>query len=134
MKWILLSVILCACRSPDYIEAGTSVSDGEIDRGHGVTTEAYSLGFTVGWHAGRTGRAMENLAALDVSRAGELSIRDDGHDVIVQAPADAPEDDPEEPLSKALIGAISAAVLALLGAGGIGYRRLRRPTNEEPET
>lgn len=71
--------LLSACAGPDYFELNPYHQQGHnrFDRPvTNFTEETYGLGATFGWHLGATKAAMRNLASLDVSKSGELTLRD----------------------------------------------------------
>jgi hypothetical protein len=82
MKYIanilILLVLGCASLEPDYVELGGGASQGGINNARNgyYDTNTEWLGVTLGWNLGTQARAMENLADLDVSKSGELTLRD----------------------------------------------------------
>jgi hypothetical protein len=104
---LLAALLLVSCNAlqPDYLEASPWFADGSAS-GRYANMPAFSsddeqigLMFTVGWFVGETGAAMSNLARLDVSKAGQLTMRDQpeaGGPVTVNVEKDdAPEPEPE---------------------------------------
>ena len=78
----LLVLALAGCRmlEPDYVEASPYIQYGDHSFDRPVSSfdeETWGLMFTVGWHVGVMHQAMNNLSLLDVSRSGELTMRDD---------------------------------------------------------
>lgn len=83
MKIAALLLCLAACQAPSYLETHAGVSEGSADwsgPGRDYDNEDYYLGVTVGWNLGVTHQAAVNMAALDVNRAGELSLDHEEHD------------------------------------------------------
>lgn len=71
--------LLSACAGPDYFETEVYHQEGEnrFDRPVSNFDEnTYGLGMTLGWTLGTQKAAMRNLANLDVSKSGELTLRD----------------------------------------------------------
>ena len=72
----------CAALEPDYFEVSPGYTWGSSDGrfadqpSYHADEDAYAVFFTVGWNVGETGEAMRNLARLDVSKAGQLTLRD----------------------------------------------------------
>ena len=79
---LLFVIASCGSLEPDYFELGGEVGQGAInhDRHGGYDTTSESLAFAFGWNLGQQSKAMKNLADLDVSKAGELSLRDNSRD------------------------------------------------------
>tara|TARA_R110000822_G_scaffold31902_2_gene91995 strand:+ start:475 stop:948 length:474 start_codon:yes stop_codon:yes gene_type:complete len=108
MKVLLLSLILLltSCAFFDYFEVhvGASQGHGDFNRSFGgVDEETAYLGFTLGANLGTTNRAMKNMAALDVSPGGELTLREDLRPaapvtVVVGADKDPTHDDHPAPV------------------------------------
>ena len=75
---LLLLLAACGSLEPDYFELGGGMSQGIINhnRNGGYDTQSETAAFVFGWNLGNQAKAMKNLADLDVSRAGELSLRD----------------------------------------------------------
>lgn len=71
--------LLSACAGPDYFELDVYHQQGHNRFDRPVTNfdeETYGLGGTLGWNLGEQAEAMSNLAALDISKSGELTLRD----------------------------------------------------------
>jgi hypothetical protein len=86
-------MVSCAGLEPDYFEASPYLQSGSNSFARPVNNfdeDAYGLLFTVGWNVGQMSRAYRNLAALDVSRSGELTLRDMGDVVTNVVQQDAP--------------------------------------------
>lgn len=74
-------MVSCSGLEPDYVELSPYIQRGDnrFDRPvNNFDEDAYGLAFTVGWNVGQQSQAYRNLAALDVSRSGELTMRDQG--------------------------------------------------------
>jgi hypothetical protein len=85
MKYIasfLFILVGCASLEPDYVEFGGGVSQGDIThaRNGSYDTGSEWVGLTLGWNLGTQAQAMRNLADLDVSKSGELTLRDNGNE------------------------------------------------------
>ena len=85
MKYLasfLFVLVGCASLEPDYVEFGGGVSQGDIThaRNGSYDTGSEWVGLTLGWNLGTQAQAMRNLADLDVSKSGELTLRDSGKD------------------------------------------------------
>lgn len=85
MKYIasfLFILVGCASLEPDYVEFGGGVSQGDIAhaRNGSYDTGSEWVGLTLGWNLGTQAQAMRNLADLDVSKSGELTLRDSGNE------------------------------------------------------
>lgn len=83
MKTAALLLCLVACQAPSYFETHAGASEGSADwsgPGRDYENESYYVGVTVGWNLGVTHQAALNMAALDVNRAGELSLDHEEHD------------------------------------------------------
>ena len=83
MKYISLLIVFlfgCTALEPDYVEFGGGVSQGDIAhaRNGSYDTGSEWVGLTLGWNLGTQAQAMRNLADLDVSKSGELTLRDSG--------------------------------------------------------
>lgn len=97
---MLLLLLFCACRAPD----GWSLSPyygrghGSFDRSFaGLDTEEGGLMVSFHWYSTSQREAYRNLAALDVSKSGQLTMRDDHHSaapVIVQVEGDEADEAP----------------------------------------
>jgi len=98
MKLLPLLLLLPACRTPDEFALspwyGTSAATWS---GEGRDFDGHESGLmgTWTWSLGKRYEAYSNLAALDVSKAGQLTLRDDHHSP-APAPAPAPEPAPPE--------------------------------------
>ena len=79
---LLLIVVSCASLEPDYVEFGGGMSQGGINhaRNGSYDTGSEWVGLTLGWNLGTQAQAMRNLADLDVSKSGELTLRDSGNE------------------------------------------------------
>ena len=93
MRCLPLLLLLSACQGPDEISispwygTGQSTWSGE---GRDYTSHESGAMFTATWYMGDQRVAYENLAALDVSKAGQLTLRDDHHSaapIIITPPA-----------------------------------------------
>jgi len=96
VRLALSLLLLAGCRGPDYLEVSPWASEGAIASARQeYDTDSYGAMLTVGWSVGQTGRAMANLAELDVSKSGELLIRErDPHhtpSVLTVAPGAPPD-------------------------------------------
>jgi hypothetical protein len=80
LKYLFCLLLLTGCASlePDYFELGGGLGRGDINNARNGYYETYSesIGFTFGWNLGTQAEAMRNLADLDVSKSGELTLRD----------------------------------------------------------
>lgn len=80
MKHAALLLASCASAAPDYLELSPSYGQGSSTFERPVTnfdSETWALGVTVGWNLGVQHQAYRNLAALDVSKAGQLRTTDE---------------------------------------------------------
>lgn len=102
MKFFALCLLAsCAALEPDYVEVSPFYADGS-SAGRYANMPAYSadedtvgLMVTVGWAVGQMGEAYRNLSMLDVSKGGELTLRDPGPaGVTVNVEDDEPEPEP----------------------------------------
>ena len=104
MKFLAaLLLVGCNAMQPDYVEVSPFYGDSGYDfndpRALGFDGETTGLMFTVGWFVGETGAAMRNLSMLDVSPAGQLTMREQAHDgdgITVNVGDDKPESPPPE--------------------------------------
>ena len=74
-------LLLTGCHAPAYLELSPYLQQGEntFDRPpSNFDEETYGLMFTLGWNLGSQNEAYRNLANLDVSKAGQLTLRPDG--------------------------------------------------------
>lgn len=101
MKYLALLLLLASCRAPDEVSVspwygtGMATWSGE---GRDYTSHDSGLMLSLTWAVGKRYEAYRNLAALDVSKAGELTMRDSHHDVapiIIPVPAPVPTPQPE---------------------------------------
>ena len=81
MKITILLMILAfsACRFPDYYEAG--VGTGEINGPGNYDEEVVTV--TMGWFGETVYRGFKNLADLDISKSGHLTIKKDTPDTTI---------------------------------------------------
>ena len=129
MRAIVLGAlaVLClsclSCRAPDYYEVTAGHSEGEITRGLGLDTERDMLFFSVGWFSGQTARAVDQVAMLDVSRSGELTMREEGSapGVTVVGSGNSAEGTPVDRLVLAVAGLIAALAVGL----GVLFKKLK---------
>lgn len=80
------TALCCSVLEPDYLEVSPYTQFGDHDFSRPVSTfdeETYGIMFTLGYNIGEQAQAFRNLAMLDVSRGGELTMRGDGGDVNV---------------------------------------------------
>lgn len=94
-----------SCQAPDEISVSAFGSSGHSDIGDrefGLDTNNSGGMLTLTWAMGKRREAFRNLAALDVSKAGQLTLRDDHHagaappvTVVVEAEEPEPEPEPE---------------------------------------
>lgn len=100
----LLVIMGCAALEPDYFELGGGMTQGGIRpaRNSRYDTTTESIGFTFGWNLGTQAKAFRNLADIDVSRAGELTFRDNSQDssIIIN---NQKKDEEEEPTPDVLL-------------------------------
>ena len=84
---VALGAGLCSCRIPDYYELSPYLGEGSLDpRGAGtVDGEHWGLMGTVGWLGGASAQAADTMARLDVSKSGELTLREPPTTVHVDA-------------------------------------------------
>ena len=122
MRWLLL-IALAACRAPDYYEVSAGHSEGEITRGLGLDTEQNVLGFSIGWFSGQTAEAVRAVSMLDVSRAGELTLREEAAATEVHVASSSKTTD--SPVDKILL-AVAGLVVALTGILAVVVRQLKK--------
>lgn len=83
MKYPILVALLIsstACRTPDQLTVSPYYSSGHstFERSFaGVDSNESGVMFSLSWSLGKRYEAFKNLAALDVSKAGQLTLRDD---------------------------------------------------------
>lgn len=86
MKTFILALVLAfiGCRAPDEISLSPWYGTGQStwsNEGRDFSSHTSGLMGTATWSVGKRYEAYKNLAALDVSKAGQLTLRDDHHDV-----------------------------------------------------
>ena len=141
----LLALASCAALEPDYVELSPFYADGSSSGryanmpSHSSDEDTVGMMVTVGWAVGQMGEAYRNLSMLDVSKGGELTMRDrptGGVTVNVEdeLPPEPPEPKPDEDLTsppetmdEALIFALwlGAITAALAVAAKTGVLRMR---------
>jgi hypothetical protein len=93
---LLASVMSCASMEPDYFELSPYGQRGSHNFTRPVSSfdeDTWGVMATLGWNIGEQARAMSNLARLDVSQGGELTMRDGpGHSFEFNTSASSEQD------------------------------------------
>jgi hypothetical protein len=124
VKYLAIALAVPAfggCRSPDYVETSVAQGQGTIDgsRGNDYDQDTQSFMLTTGWAIGQQGAAYKNLAALDVSKAGQLRTTTEAPPPVVVVGSHEPHGpDPHEDAAEGLgkLYAALGSVVAIFGS------------------